>query len=171
MRKGSDGFRKCFQIDEQNLVDIEDERESGIRKNEQRRKKLLLRWKAGKDFQKSVCRKKVWNSDDVLDGRKINGTEAGYIIKFFAIEGFSNKSKQEKIQKVIDTRCTKLSFAATKADLIVLMRENGIEEEWEDCSLNDDDSMDSSGDEEDMDEEIEEEILHGMFFINCNLFF
>ena len=40
VRKGSDGFQKCFQIDEQNLVDVEEERESGIQKNEQKKKNV-----------------------------------------------------------------------------------------------------------------------------------
>ena len=170
MRKGSDGFQKCFQIDEQHLEDIEEERESGIQKNEQAKKKLLQRWKAGKDFLQSVCKKKVWDSHGVLDARKINGTEAAQLIRFFAINGFSNKSKETKIKKVMDTCCTKLSFSATKAELAVLMRENGIEQEWDEDSISDNESLDNSKGEEVIEEEIEEEeidedVMYGMSIV------
>lgn len=130
VRKGSDGFRKSFQMDEQHLDDINAEEDDSNRKQEICKKRLLSRYKAGKAFMKSISKKKVWNKNDTLNTTKINGKQAADIIKFFGLKKCSGKNAVEKVNIVKEERYSKMSFAAMTNDLEELLLENdiGIEE-------------------------------------------
>ena len=127
VRKGSDGFRKCFQIDQQHLADVEEEAEFSVRQKESIKKKLLLRWNAGESFIKSIRKKKVWDKNDFLDVKKINGCQAANIIQFFAIPKCSTMKAVEKVQKVKEMQYSKESFQATRKELEASLASNGID--------------------------------------------
>ena len=126
VRKGSDGFRKSFQIDEQHLEDINGEADDQNHKKETFKKKLLARYKAGKAFMKGISKKKVWKTNGSLDTTKVNGTQAAEIIKFFGIKKCSGMLADEKIKKVKEMHYSKSSFAAMRNELEALLAENEI---------------------------------------------
>ena len=135
VRKGSDGFRKSFQIDEQHLVDLEDEAGDRVHKNKMLKKKLLLRWNAGERFMISIGTKKVWDKKDFLDVKKIKGSQATNILQFFAVSKCSTMNAAEKLKKVSGMNYSKESFQATRKELEASLALNGVNVENTGTSL------------------------------------
>ena len=135
VRKGSDGFRKCLQLDEQHLLDLEAEENEGVMRKVKDTKKLQRRLKAFSHFKKSTSKKNIWNRN-LLDATKLNGTQAMDVTCMFAIPKCSGMSKEERIAKVKSMGYTKQAFAAKEEELKCLMREAGIDEDDENIDLN-----------------------------------
>ena len=117
VRKGSDGFRKCLQLDEQHLIDIEAEENEGVIRKAKDAKKLQRRLKAFSHFKKSTSKKNIWNDGNVLDTKKLNGTQAMDILCIFAIPKCSGMSKEARIAKVKSMGYTKETFAVKEEEL------------------------------------------------------
>ena len=127
VRKGSDGFRKCLQLDEQHLLDIDAEESDVIIRKAKDKKKLKRRLKAFSQFKKSTSKKNIWDDGNVLDTKKLNGTQAMNIICIFEIPKCSGMSKEGRIAKLKSMGYTKQTFAAKEEELKCLaMGEVGI---------------------------------------------
>ena len=110
VRKGSDGFRKLLQIDEQNEIDIIGEENEEVRKKVRDTGKLVRRWKAACEIKRNDKKKKLWNSGGILDETKINGKYASNIICMYALKKCSGMNKEDKILKVNGMKIKKQEF-------------------------------------------------------------
>ena len=159
VRKGSDGFRKLLQIDEQNENDIVEEENEGIRKKVRDTGKLMRRWKAACEIKRSDKKKRIWKSGVILDETKINGKDAGNIICMFALKKCSGMNKEDKVLKVNGMKLTKQEFDEKLDELKWLMREADIEEDCLSDVLEESNLSDDNESRGRTDGETEEEVI------------
>ena len=136
VKRGSDGFVKSLQIDQQHIRDLSSQEEIAEKKKKNDVVLCKRRLKLIQTFQSMEAYGSIWNDDSTVDLQKVKQKHLKHLLKIFNVTGRAKLNTNGPIRAVLtELAITQASIHVLKSKLLLQLEEYGEEYDPDDGAL------------------------------------